>query len=186
MRRLILIIAIVTLACQAMASEVLIIPQYDGSLTWEASTDRLLRQIVDDLRALLKPVEGKITSRYGNRLHPVLGITRHHDGIDIGCGVGTPIKAVLAGTIRMAGWGGGYGRMIEVSHKSNDMISRYAHLSKITVKPGQRVARGQIIGYSGNTGLSTGPHLHFELFQHGQVVDPSKMLGKQIAHIPRL
>ncbi len=186
MKRLILVGVILILACRATASEVLILPQYDGSLTWESSTDRLLKQIVRDLRALLKPVEGRVTSKFGNRVHPVLGITRHHNGIDIGCGIGTPIKAVLSGTVASAGWGGGYGRMIEVSHKGQDLLSRYAHLSKLVVRPGQRVARGEVIGYSGNTGLSTGPHLHFELFEHGQIIDPSRILGKQITEIPRL
>lgn len=187
MKRAIVIILVLVCAQSSFAGELIIAPTYDGSLSWEASIDKVLRQIYDDLRNLLMPADGRISSQYGMRHHPILQIKRHHNGIDIACGVGTPIKAVLSGVIRSTVWHGGYGRLVKIEHWSEGLESRYAHLSKISVAVGQRVDRGDVIGYSGQTGLATGPHLHFELYQDGKLLDPDLLLGTSVAtRIPKL
>lgn len=161
------------------AGNLFVVPTYDGSLVWEASIDKILTQIYEDLRQLINPTNSEITSTFGMRDHPILGIKRHHNGIDFACSVGTPIKAVLTGVVRRAGKGGGYGRLVEIEHEDAGLTSRYAHLSKILVKKGQKVGRREVIGLSGKSGLATGPHLHFELYRNGKPVDPALMLGKR-------
>jgi murein DD-endopeptidase MepM/ murein hydrolase activator NlpD len=120
---------------------------------------------------LTQPVPGRITSGYGYRTHPILGYRRFHRGLDIGAGHGTPILATTDGVVARAGWGGGYGNVVELRH-SGGLATRYGHMSRISVSGGQRVRQGQVIGYVGSTGLSTGPHLHYEMFRNGQLVDP--------------
>ena len=111
----------------------------------------------------------RITSRFGMRKHPILGRTRKHDGFDIAKPYGTPVVASREGVVVSAGWMGGYGNMIEIRHAIKTKIgsrifyTRYGHLSKIMVRPGQHVHLYQMIGRVGSTGLSTGPHLHFEI-----------------------
>ncbi len=118
------------------------------------------------------PVEGsRITSGFGMRFHPILGYSRFHKGIDFGAVTGTPVHAVTDGLVAFAGRNAGYGNHIRLSH-SGVLGSSYSHLSRILVAPGSRVAQGQIIGYVGSTGLSTGPHLHFEVYKSGIAVDP--------------
>ena len=115
------------------------------------------------------PVIGRITSGYGRRRHPVLGITRSHHGMDIAKPYGSPVVVSREGVVVSAGWAGGYGNMIEVRHEiktrkgTRVLVTRYGHLSKILVRTGQRVALNQLIGRVGSTGISTGPHLHFEV-----------------------
>ena len=187
MRRVIVIIAVLVFSNATFATDIFTVPRYDGSLLFEANLDRLLKQIYDDLRTLIKPAEGRISSRFGLRTHPVLGIKRHHNGIDIACGVGTPIKAVLPGVVSRVGWNGGYGRLVEIEHFETSMNSRYAHLSKFGVRLGQKVEKGDTLGLSGDSGLVTGPHLHFELYKSGKVIDPDRILEKRIAaSIPHL
>jgi murein DD-endopeptidase MepM/ murein hydrolase activator NlpD len=120
---------------------------------------------------LTQPVPGRITSGFGYRTHPILGYRRFHRGLDIGAGHGTPILATTDGVVARAGWGGGYGNVVELRH-SGGLATRYGHMSRISVSGGQRVRQGQVIGYVGSTGLSTGPHLHYEMFRNGQLVDP--------------
>jgi murein DD-endopeptidase MepM/ murein hydrolase activator NlpD len=120
---------------------------------------------------LQQPVPGRITSGYGYRTHPILGYRRFHRGLDIGAGHGTPILATTDGQVARAGWGGGYGNVVELRH-GGGLATRYGHMSRISVSAGQRVRQGQVIGYVGSTGLSTGPHLHYEMFRNGQLVDP--------------
>ena len=123
------------------------------------------------------PVSGAaIGSEAGWRLHPILGYTRCHAGADIGASSGTPIKAVDGGEVISAGWNGGYGNYTTISH-GNGLTSSYAHQSSIRVSSGQRVSRGQVIGYVGSTGLSSGPHLHFEARVYGQPHNPRGWLG---------
>jgi len=177
--RIFAVILLIGIASQASADDLLKIPAYDGALLWGASIDRLLLQIAEDIRTLIVPVEGRVSSKFGMRLHPLLGITRHHDGIDIACRVGTPVRAVLSGIVGFAGKDGGYGSMIEIRHEGEAMKTRYGHLSKMVVKKGERVKRGEVVGYSGNSDLSTGPHLHFGLSHEGHTVDPERYLGKQ-------
>ncbi|HEX9445510.1 MAG TPA: peptidoglycan DD-metalloendopeptidase family protein [Candidatus Binatia bacterium] len=117
----------------------------------------------------------EITSTFSNsRLHPVLGIDRPHTGVDFAARRGTPVRAVADGKILFAGLRkGGYGRLIEVEHDSV-YSSRYAHLQKVAlgIRNGVAVKKGQVIGFVGSTGLTTGPHLHFEIYQNHQYVDP--------------
>ena len=130
-------------------------------------------------RAFLRaPLEfRRISSAYSTgRFHPILRRMRAHHGIDYAAGMGTPIRAVGDGTIRKAGWGGGYGNVVEIGHKSG-YASRYAHMSRFAqgIRPGVRVTQGQVIGYVGSTGLSTGPHLHYEFHMNGRPVNPSSI-----------
>jgi len=120
---------------------------------------------------LVAPTNGAMTSRYGMRRHPILGYKRMHKGVDFRARTGTPIYAVTDGTVNMAGRNGGHGNYIRINH-GGGLQSGYSHLSRFAVSRGQRVKRGQVIGYAGSTGLSTGPHLHYELFRNGRNIDP--------------
>ncbi|ACK42380.1 MULTISPECIES: murein hydrolase activator EnvC family protein [Dictyoglomus] len=118
------------------------------------------------------PVIGGITSGFGMRRHPLLGgAPLFHTGIDISASYGTPIRAAASGRVIFAGWYGGYGNMIIIDH-GGKISTVYGHLSKIVVKVGEEIAEGDVIGYVGSTGLSTGPHLHFEVRINGDPVDP--------------
>ncbi|MDP8994039.1 MAG: M23 family metallopeptidase, partial [Pseudomonadota bacterium] len=121
--------------------------------------------------SLQQPVPGPITSAFGMRRHPILGYPRMHRGLDFHAAYGTPILAATDGRVSRAGWGGGYGRVVQLNH-AGGISTVYAHMSRIAVSPGQSVRRGQVIGYVGSTGLSTGPHLHYEMYRNGAVVDP--------------
>ena len=117
------------------------------------------------------PVAGHITSTFGMRMHPLLGFMRMHKGMDIGAAYGSPIYAVLDGIVAVAGRSGGYGNFIKLAH-GGGLASGYGHMSRFAVSQGQRVARGQVIGYVGSTGMSTGPHLHWEVWRNGQAINP--------------
>ena len=119
------------------------------------------------------PVQGTLTSKFGPRHHPILKTVRLHGGVDWGAPTGTPIVSALPGTINYVGPGGGYGNVIYVDH-ANGLQSRYAHMSRFGegMAKGVQVQQGQVIGYVGTTGRSTGPHLHFEFRQNGTPVDP--------------
>jgi murein DD-endopeptidase MepM/ murein hydrolase activator NlpD len=120
---------------------------------------------------MTQPVPGPISSSYGLRMHPILGYARMHRGLDFRGGYGTPIVAVADGTVSGAGWAGGYGNQVRLSH-AGGLATSYSHMSRIAVSPGSRVRQGQVIGYIGSTGLSTGPHLHFETYQNGVTINP--------------
>lgn len=118
------------------------------------------------------PVDGaRITSGFGSRRHPVLGYTRMHQGTDFGVGVGTPVLAAADGVVVETRRWAGYGNWVRVRH-SGGWETGYAHLSRFAVKPGTAVSQGQVIAYSGNTGLSTGPHLHYEVWFNGNRINP--------------
>lgn len=117
------------------------------------------------------PARGPITSGFGYRTHPILKYRRLHTGLDIGAGMGAPVYAAADGEVFFASWRGGYGRCIIVLH-GGEVSTLYGHLSRIDVSAGQRVRRGQRIGAVGSTGLSTGPHLHFEVRRNGVPVNP--------------
>jgi murein DD-endopeptidase MepM/ murein hydrolase activator NlpD len=117
------------------------------------------------------PVPGRVTSNYGLRMHPILGYARMHRGLDFRASYGTPILAVADGRVTGAGWAGGYGRQVRLAH-ANGLASSYSHMSRFAVQPGTRVRAGQVIGYVGTTGLSTGPHLHFETYRNGATINP--------------
>jgi murein DD-endopeptidase MepM/ murein hydrolase activator NlpD len=115
-----------------------------------------------------------ITSRFtDSRFHPMLRANLPHTGVDFAAQRGTPVRAVGDGVIVEAGWNGGYGKVIDIKHDATYM-SRYAHLDRFAegIKPGAPVTKGQLIGYVGSTGRSTGPHLHFELYKDQQYVNP--------------
>lgn len=123
----------------------------------------------------LRPVGGRITSPYGMRYHPVLRHRKLHTGTDFSCPQGTGVRVASSGRVIRAGWSRGYGYRIVVSHGylgGRHLVTTYNHLSKMLVKRGQRVSRGQVIAKSGNTGWSTGPHLHFEVMVNGGYVNP--------------
>lgn len=113
----------------------------------------------------------RVTSGFGNRFHPVLQYQRAHNGVDYGTPTGTPVWAVADGTVTKAGWDNGGGNRVCVKHAMS-FETCYLHLSKISVKPGQRVPQKTVLGESGNTGLSTGPHLHFGMMRGGKWVNP--------------
>ncbi|MGK7311968.1 MAG: M23 family metallopeptidase [Candidatus Longimicrobiales bacterium M2_2A_002] len=116
----------------------------------------------------------RVTSNFSwRRYHPVLKRSRPHLGTDFGTGVGAPILATADGVIRSAGWNGGYGNLVKINH-GNGYETRYAHLSRFApgIRRGVRVEQGQVIGYSGATGVVTAPHLHYELRRHGQALNP--------------
>lgn len=122
---------------------------------------------------MVQPVAyARVSSGFGMRFHPLLGYTRFHRGVDFAAPYGAPIRAVSDGLVALAGRAGGYGNQVRLSH-GNAFGTSYSHMSRIAVSPGQRVQQGQVIGYVGSTGLSTGPHLHFEVYRNGQVVNPS-------------
>jgi murein DD-endopeptidase MepM/ murein hydrolase activator NlpD len=121
-------------------------------------------------------VAAKFTSGFGTRYHPILGYSRPHTGVDWAAPIGTPIFASGNGTIIKAGWDSGYGRRIEIQH-ANGYITTYNHLSGFArgSTEGARVRQGQVIGYLGQTGLATGPHLHYEIMVNGHFVDPMRV-----------
>lgn len=117
------------------------------------------------------PAYAELTDWFGGRVHPVLGYWHMHDGIDIGVGWGTPVGAAAPGTVTHAGWDGGYGITVQIDH-GDGVVTMYAHLSEVAVGYGDWVDTGDLIGYSGDTGNSTGPHLHFSVIVWGTPVDP--------------
>ena len=119
--------------------------------------------------------EVRYSSGFGYRIHPISNYRKLHAGIDMAAPVGTTIHAAGSGVVYSAGWGGGYGNLVQIDH-GGGILTRYAHLSQIDVAAGQPVARGMLIGRMGSTGASTGSHLHFETRLHGQPVNPACFL----------
>lgn len=131
---------------------------------------------------LLLPVEkrySKIASAFGNRNHPILNVKKMHEGVDFDVPYGENVYASGNGTIDQAGWQRGYGKLVKISHL-NAYESRYAHLSTILVKKGQKVKRGDLIGKVGNTGLSTTAHLHYEIRINSKAVNPANYYNGNI------
>jgi murein DD-endopeptidase MepM/ murein hydrolase activator NlpD len=121
------------------------------------------------------PVSGSITSGFGMRVHPIFETVRMHTGVDFSASTGTPVHAAEAGVIAVASERGGYGITVIVDHE-NGLATLYAHLSRTAVSPGARVAKGDVVGFSGSTGNATGPHLPFEVRVNGNPVDPMRYL----------
>jgi murein DD-endopeptidase MepM/ murein hydrolase activator NlpD len=120
----------------------------------------------------IMPTPGWLTSQFSrSRNHPLLHISRPHEGIDVAAPMGAPIIAPASGVVMRVAYENGYGNTLEIDH-GNGIVTRYAHCSRIDVKGGQRVTRGQIIAAVGSTGLATGPHLHYEIHINGKVVNP--------------
>jgi murein DD-endopeptidase MepM/ murein hydrolase activator NlpD len=144
----------------------------DGTVDFFDELGRSLKKFL-----LRKPIaEGAMRSGFGSRRHPVLGYTKMHTGVDWANRIGTPIVSAGNGTVIKAGWESGYGRRVEVQH-ANGYVTAYSHQSRFAngIAPGAKVRQGQVIGYLGNTGLSTGPHLHYEVIVNGHFVDPMKI-----------
>ena len=134
----------------------------------------------EDLVTFINPLRVPlvVTSKYGYRPHPVTGRYRMHEGIDLRAATGTRVYASSAGKVIFAGRKGGYGKVVGIEH-DNDFTTWYGHLSRISVKTGQWVSQGKVIGLSGNTGISTGPHLHFEIRYKGRSEKPTQYLTIQ-------
>jgi len=142
----------------------------NGRTQWvdAANAERPAAPVESGLRM---PAAGPITSYFGNRYHPILHFTRFHAGVDIGAGWGSPILAAADGQVVAAGWSGGYGREVRIGHPGG-LMTLYGHMSSIIASEGSYVRAGQVIGYVGSSGLSTGPHLHFEVRRSGVPVNP--------------
>lgn len=142
----------------------------DGSVDFLGPDGKSVR------KGLLRtPVDGaRLSSGFGMRMHPILGYTRMHKGVDFAVPTGTPIYAAGDGQIEMSGWAGGYGRYVRIRH-SGTMETAYGHMSRIAAgsRIGERVHQGQVIGYVGMTGEATGPHLHYEVIRDGVQVNPA-------------
>ncbi len=121
------------------------------------------------------PANGAVTSGFGWRSFPLGGGSEMHPGIDIASAVGTPVVATADGKVVQSGWSGGYGNMVQIDH-GNGIVTIYGHNSRLAAYEGQTVKKGQVISYSGNTGASTGPHVHYEVRINGTAVDPIKYL----------
>nr|WP_245978431.1 M23 family metallopeptidase [Aurantiacibacter xanthus] len=125
-------------------------------------------------QGMVAPVPGPISSGFGMRRHPILGYRRMHSGMDFRARSGTPIVAVSDGRVASAGRAGGCGNTVKLSH-GGGLETRYCHMSRMAVRSGQSVKRGQVIGYVGSTGLSTGPHLHYEMYRSGRAINPASV-----------
>ena len=137
---------------------------------------RLIRESTTGL-PLAKPLRyGRLSSNFGYRVDPFLRKPAMHSGVDFGAPYGTPVEATADGIVMHAGFKGGYGRMVEIGHE-HGFTTRYAHLSAISVKKGERIAAGAIVGHVGSSGRSTGPHLHYETRRGEEALDPTIFLG---------
>lgn len=156
------------------------------------------QQLADELQTLLQqreamvehlptglPASGRFTSDFGYRVHPISGRKKMHKGIDIAARIGTPIYAPGSGTVIFAGWMGGYGNAVQIDHGFG-YITLYAHASKLHVKEGDIVDRGDLIADIGSTGASTGPHLHYEVKVDESEVNPSTFLAGFISEAPQV
>ncbi|MCC2653351.1 MAG: peptidase [Microvirga sp.] len=144
----------------------------DGTIDFFDEAGRSLKKFL-----IRKPIaDGILRSGFGSRYHPILGYSRPHTGVDWAHRVGTPIIAAGNGTVIKSEWDSGYGRRVELQH-TNGYVTAYSHMSSFAkgIAPGKRVQQGQVIGYVGNSGLSTGPHLHYEVIINGSFVDPLKI-----------
>jgi len=148
---------------------------FDGSTSPQAAS------------GLMAPVNGRITSGFGYRVHPILRYSRFHAGIDFGAPWGSPIVAAADGTVLGAGYTGGYGRQVRIMH-SGGLMTSYSHMSSIVAQPGMPVRQGQVIGYVGSSGLATGPHVHFEVRIGGRPVNPltARLVSRPVFEGPQL
>lgn len=145
-----------------------------GFETYIARVQQELQREPGDV-LIIKPANGRLTSKFGPRKLKFEKKARQHNGIDLAAAKGTPIRASGSGEVVSVGWRGAYGRVVEINH-GQGLTTIYAHLDKFIVKKGQTVAAGQNIGQMGNTGRSTGPHLHFEMRVNNIPIDPLKFV----------
>ena len=153
--------------------------ELDGLEAEQTRVEKLIQQEAstegETPGVLVRPVPGAITSSFGLRVHPILGYSRMHTGVDMSAGHGQQIKAGASGRVLLASTYGGYGNTIIIDH-GGGMTTLYAHQSGFNVSYGDQVGAGDIIGYVGSTGFSTGPHLHFEVRLFGSPVNPADYL----------
>jgi len=156
--------------------------QLKGAASKQEASIQMLIEYFEDKRSLYAstpsvwPVRGWVTSHFGVRTSPFSGIQKFHEGMDIAAQTGTPVMAPADGVVVKAGFGTGYGNLVEISH-GYGMKTIYGHNSRLNVKAGQRVKRGDVISYVGDTGSSTGPHLHYEVKVNGLPINPGKYLN---------
>jgi len=156
--------------------------QLKGAASRQETSLQMLIEYFEDKRSLFAstpsvwPVRGWVTSPFGNRTSPFSGILKFHEGIDIAAQTGTPVMAPADGVVIKAGFSTGYGNMVELSH-GYGIKTVYGHNSRLNVKAGQRVKRGEIISFIGDTGSSTGPHLHYEVRMNGLPVNPVRYMN---------
>jgi murein DD-endopeptidase MepM/ murein hydrolase activator NlpD len=156
--------------------------QLKGAASKQETSLQMLIEYFEDKRSLYAstpsvwPVRGWVTSPFGNRTSPFSGILKFHEGMDIAAQTGTPVVAPADGVVIKAGFGTGYGNMVELSH-GYGIKTVFAHNSRLNVKAGQRVKRGDVISYVGDSGSSTGPHLHYEVRLNGLPVNPVRYLN---------
>lgn len=154
--------------------------------TNEKSFQEIIKYITDQRAKLTAvpsgwPVKGWITCGFGSRIDPFTGALSFHQGVDIANDIGSPIKATADGVVQYADFErGGYGNLVTINH-GNGYITRYGHLQKFIVAPGQHIKKNQIIGFLGSTGKSTSPHAHYEVILNGVAVNPVKYLNKEVA-----
>jgi murein DD-endopeptidase MepM/ murein hydrolase activator NlpD len=152
----------------------------------EASFQEIVKYITDQRAKLTAvpsgwPVRGWITCGFGSRIDPFTGALSFHQGVDIANDIGTPIKATADGVVNYSEFEReGYGNLVVINH-GNGYATRYGHMLKYVVSPGQHIKKGQIIGYLGSTGRSTAPHVHYEVLLNGVAVNPVKYLNKEVA-----
>ena len=156
-------------------------PDVDGMILRAKTLSASFAEVSDSLRLhserlasipSIMPTAGWLSSNFSrSRFHPILHIARPHEGIDVSAPMGAPIVAPAGGVVVRVTKETGYGNVLEIDH-GNGIVTKYAHCSRIVVRMGERVKRGQVIANVGNTGLSTGPHLHYEIHVNGKVVDP--------------
>jgi murein DD-endopeptidase MepM/ murein hydrolase activator NlpD len=156
--------------------------QLKGAASKQEASLQMLIEYFEDKRSLFAstpsvwPVRGWVTSPFGNRTSPFSGILKFHEGMDIAAQTGTPVVAPADGVVIKAGFSTGYGNMVEISH-GYGLKTIFGHNSRLNVKAGQRVKRGDVISYVGDTGSSTGPHLHYEVRSNGLPVNPVKYMN---------
>ena len=156
--------------------------QLKGAALKQEASLQLLIEFFEDKRSLYAstpsvwPVRGWVTSPFGNRTSPFSGILKFHEGMDIAAQTGTPVLSPADGVVIKAGFGTGYGNMVEISH-GYGIKTLFAHNSRLNVKAGQRIKRGDVIAYVGDSGSSTGPHLHYEVRVNGLPVNPARYMN---------
>ncbi len=145
----------------------------DGNASEYIDSNGVMLSTISKSKPLLKqPLSRmKVTSKFGVRRHPVTGMIKGHTGVDLSASIGTPVYATASGYVTRASRYSGYGKYVKIKHNQN-ISTAYAHLSRIVIKDGQYVRQGQIIGYTGNSGVSTGPHLHYEVIKNGVQINP--------------
>jgi murein DD-endopeptidase MepM/ murein hydrolase activator NlpD len=156
--------------------------QLKGAASRQEASLQVLIEYFEDKRSLyastpsIWPARGWVTSPFGNRMSPFSGIRKFHEGLDIAAQTGTPVVAPADGVVVVAAFSTGYGNMVEISH-GYGMKTLFAHNSRLNVKAGQRVKRGDVIAYVGDSGSSTGPHLHYEVRLNGLPVNPVRYMN---------